>query len=98
MRVIKYLFLLAVGYALIVLALANRGPITLKVLPDELSRVVSWNSEITLPMFLVLFAGIVIGLLVGFVWEYLREGKYRSAGNRHRRECERLSNEVARII
>lgn len=91
------MFLIAVGFVLIVLALANRGPITLKVLPDELGGIVGWNSDITLPMFAVLFGGVIVGLLVGFVWEWLREHKHRAASTRHRRECERLEKEVERL-
>lgn len=97
MRYIRYMFLIVVGFVLMIMALANRGAITLKVLPPEIGDVVGWNSEITLPMFVVLFGGVVIGLLIGFVWEYLREYKYRAASTRHRRECERLEKEVERL-
>ncbi len=31
-----------------------------------------------LPLFLVIFAGILVGLLIGFVWEWFREAKHRS--------------------
>ena len=45
-------------------------------------------------LFLVIFAGIVAGLLIGFVWEWLREHRFRSTAARERRERERLEREI----
>ena len=52
--------------------------------------------QITLPLFIVILAGLVIGLLIGFVWEWLREHKHRAEATRQRREKERLKQEVSR--
>ncbi len=97
MRYIKYAFLGVVGIVLLVVALANRGPITLRVLPDELAAFAGWNSEVTLPAYIVILGGIVAGLLIGFVWEWLREHKHRAAAVQNRRERERLEREVSRL-
>jgi hypothetical protein len=49
---------------------------------------------VTLPLFLVIFLGIVVGLLIGFVWEWLREFKYRQGLSKKDKEVHRLEREV----
>jgi lipopolysaccharide assembly protein A len=93
-RYIKYLFLAAIALALVLLALANRDPVTLTVLPTGLAEWVNWNFVITLPMFIVLLGGIVAGLLIGFVWEWFREHRQRAEAKAQRKERDRLAREV----
>mgnify|MGYP002267021934 CR=1 FL=1 len=45
----------------------------------------------------IVFAGIVVGLLIGFVWEYLREHKHRRALSKTGREVNKLEREVKRL-
>ncbi len=94
MRYIKYLFLAAIALALVLLALANRDPVTLTVLPGGLAEWVNWNFVITLPLFVVLLGGIVAGLLIGFVWEWFREHRQRADAKAQRKERDRLAREV----
>ena len=97
MRFIKYLFLAVVALVLVLLALANREPVTLTVLPDNLAEWVNWNFIVTLPPFLVILGGIVAGLLIGFVWEWFREHRQRAEAKAQRRERDRLAREVAQL-
>lgn len=94
MKYIKYLFLAAIALALVLLALANRDPVTLTVLPHGLAEWVNWNVSITLPLFIVLLGGIVAGLLIGFVWEWFREHKQRAEAKANRKERDQLAREV----
>lgn len=94
MKYIKYLFLAVIGLGLIVVALANRGPVTLRLLPDELAGVLQIGASVTLPLFLVIFLGIVAGLFIGFVWEWLREFGQRRELSKKQREVHRLEREV----
>ena len=94
LRYIKYLFLGVVGICLIVVALANRDVVTLRLLPDELASVLGISGSASLPLFLVIFLGIVAGLLIGFVWEWMREFKYRNDLSRKGKEVHRLEREV----
>jgi len=96
-RFIKYLFLAVVALVLVLLALANREPVTLTVLPDNLAEWVNWNFIVTLPLFLVILGGIVAGLLIGFVWEWFREHRQRAEAKAQRRERDRLAREVAQL-
>ncbi len=94
MRYIKYLFLAAVGFCLMILALANRQMVGIKLLPEELATYLGQPISYELPLFVVIFAGIVLGLLIGFVWEWLREHKHRTEARAQRREKEKLERQV----
>lgn len=95
--VLRYLVILPFALVLLTVALANRAPVRLEALPPDLAALfgVAWG--IDLPLYLVLFGGIAVGVLVGFVWEWLREGKHRSAATVKSREAERLARELAML-
>jgi uncharacterized integral membrane protein len=89
------LFLAALGLALLTVALANRAPVTLKALPEDLAAFTGFAWQVELPLFMVIFGGIIAGLLIGFVWEWFREMKHRSTASRKTREVARLERELA---
>lgn len=97
MRYIRYAFLACLAVALITVALANREMVVLRLLSDELGEVLGIGGTVELPLFLVIFGGIVAGVAIGFVWEWLREMKYRGAVTSERREKEKLRREVDRL-
>ena len=94
MRYIRYAFLAAVAIVLIVLALANRDMVTLQLLPGDMASYVGLNFTYQLPQFMIIFLAIVLGLLIGFVWEWLREHKHRAEARSATREKARLEREV----
>ncbi|MFO6464093.1 LapA family protein [uncultured Jannaschia sp.] len=96
MSFLRYLFLGLLAFLLLVLALANRGAVTLRLLPEGLSDYVGAGAGITLPLFVVIFAAIAVGLLIGFVWEWLREHKHRAEARSERAQKERLERELAK--
>lgn len=97
MRYIRYGFLGALAVALISVAMANRGAVTLRLLPDELANPLGLSWSLEVPLFLVIFAAIVAGLLIGFVWEWLREHKHRAEAARKTGEVRQLKREVNRL-
>jgi uncharacterized integral membrane protein len=97
MRYIRIAFLACLGVALVSVALANRGAVTLSLLPDQLAGLVGIDQRIELPLFVVIFASIVAGLLIGFVWEWLREYKHRKQVVRKEGEVRQLKREVSRL-
>lgn len=97
MKYIRYAFLAALALVLVIIAFANREPVTLRLLPDEFAGLLPWGRVIELPLFLVIFGAIVAGAAIGFVWEWLREHRYRAAADRRGREAARLKREVAKI-
>ena len=54
LRLLRLLFLLVTGVVLLVLALANRPAVPLRLLPDELAKVLNFDMVSQLPLFLVL--------------------------------------------
>ncbi len=97
MRYIRYAFLAALAVVLVVIAVANRTPVELRLMSDDLARIVGLNATITLPLFVVIFAGIIAGLMIGFVWEWMREYKVRARAHRAEKEKRHLEREVARL-
>lgn len=96
-RYLRYAFLAALAVILVTIAVANRTPVELRLLSDELGSIVGVNSTITLPLYAVIFGGILAGLIIGFIWEWFREHKIRAEASANRREKERLEREVNRL-
>jgi hypothetical protein len=67
------------------------------VLPDELAGFATLNPTYDLPLFVVIFGGILAGLIIGFIWEWIREAAERAAAARQARELASLRAEVARL-
>ncbi len=96
MSYIRYAFLACLAIILIVVAAANRDMVTLTLLPDTLSGLIGFTAQITLPLFVVILGGVIAGILIGFVWEWLREHKHRAEAARRTREVEALERELRR--
>lgn len=95
LRYMRYLLLALLAIGLLTTALANRTPVLVKAMPDDLAAFLGLTWQMELPLFLVIFGGIVIGLLIGFVWEWLREHKHRAVASTKTREVSRLERELA---
>ena len=52
MRYIRYAILAVLAIVMVTIAIANRGPITLRLLPEELTGLLGLSWEITLPVFI----------------------------------------------
>ena len=94
-RYLRYAFLIALALVLLTVALANRAPVAVRLLPDDLAALTGLTWAMELPLFLIIFGGIVAGLLIGFVWEWFREMKHRSTASAKSREVTRLERELA---
>jgi putative membrane protein len=81
MRYIRYACIAVFAIALIAVALANRGEVTIKLLPAEIAHLFAVSPAVELPLFVVIFGGILTGLLVGFIWEWMREHAIRGKSN-----------------
>ncbi len=97
MRLLRTLFLVLLALVLVTVALANRDPVVLRLLPEGMGAYIGLTGALEVPLFVALFGGIVAGLMIGFFWEWLREQKHRAAAAQARREAEALSREVGRI-
>lgn len=96
-RLLRLLMLGLVAVVLIVLALANGDPVTLRALPPEAGAFMGFTWAVQLPLYLVIFAGILIGLLIGFLWEWLRERSIRVGHAKVSRKAAHLEREIDRL-
>ena len=96
-RYLRYILLAAMAILLLTVALANRTPVVVRALPEDMGLFMGFTWSMELPLFLVIFAGIVAGLLIGFVWEWARETKHRSTATTKSREVARLEREVSKL-
>jgi len=94
-RYLRLIFLGLVGLGLLTVALANRTPVAVRLLPEDLAALtgLTWAAE--LPLFLIIFGGIIAGVLIGFVWEWFREHGHRATASQKSREVARLERELA---
>lgn len=96
-RALRLLFLLALAIVLVTLALSNRDIVTLRLLPVEAETYLGLNWVMQVPLFLVIFAGMLLGLFIGFVWEWLREFRFRSTAKKATRQAATLQRELGRL-
>lgn len=96
-RFLRLALIVLLAIALVTVAMANRTIVPVSLLPEGMATLtgLSWSME--LPLFLVIFAGIVAGVLIGFVWEWFREAKHRTAATTNSRTAARLEREVTRL-
>jgi uncharacterized integral membrane protein len=96
-RFIRYLLLALLAIGLLTVAIANRDPVTLQALPQDVGLFLGLSWSLQLPLFLVMFGGIGVGLLIGFFWEWARESKHRATASTKAREVARLEREVTKL-
>jgi uncharacterized integral membrane protein len=96
-RTFRYVLIVLLGLALLTVALANRAPVAVRLVPDDVAAFLGLSMSAELPLFLIIFAGIVAGLMIGFVWEWLREAKHRTTASTKSREVARLERELAAL-
>lgn len=97
MKTIRYVFWAVVGLCLILIGLANSGMVTVQAMPSALADLLGISPDISLPLFVVIFLGVGAGLLIGFVWEWLREHRQRAEARARARELETLRREVEHL-
>ncbi len=97
MRYLRYAFLAILAVGLVTISVANRGPVTLRLFTDEMANWVGLQNSVTLPLFAVIFGGIIAGVVIGFVWEWFREHKQRAQAGVVRRDKARLEREVSQL-
>ena len=97
MRLLRTLFLSFLAIILLTLSLANSQKVTIYLLPKSLSSLFETTFALNIPLFLVFFSGIFIGLVVGFVWEWLREYKFRAEANNYQKRLSIAETELSNM-
>ena len=97
MKTLKYVFWAIVAVVLVLVGLANRDATTLQAMPTAFADLFGISPQITLPLFIVIFLAVGAGLLLGLVWEWIREYPERVEARARAREIERLRAEVTQL-
>lgn len=92
-RFLKALVLLPIAVVVVLLAVANREPVTLSFDPFSSEPVFS----LVLPLYAVLFGAVALGVLVGGIGSWLGQSGTRQRARHHRREAERFAKEAAEL-
>lgn len=75
-RIVTVLVLIPLAIVLVALAVANRAPVAFTIDPFN-----PGNPGLTasLPLFVLLFSAVAVGLVIGSLATWLRQGRYRRA-------------------
>ncbi len=93
-RLISWVLTLPIGVVVIALAVANRKPVTLALDPFKPDNPAF---SVPVPLFLVVFAALFVGVILGGATVWLAQGRHRKAARVGRREAERLEAEKTRL-
>jgi len=92
-RFLVILVFVPIAIVLIALAVANRGPATFTLDPFN-----PGNPALTIqtPLFILLFAALAIGMIVGSVATWIKQGRYRKAARQRGLEAQAARDAAAR--
>jgi len=93
-RLLKLLILVPVAIIAVVFSLANRESVPVTLDPSGLLG--DWT-QIRLPMYLVVFASVMLGVIIGGCASWFRQGRHRKAAREARSEAREARNEVAQV-
>jgi len=71
--------------------------VDIRILPSELEGFLGGGMVFSIPIFVLFLCGVIFGLFVGFVWEWIREMKHRSASSRKSKELSKVENELSQL-
>lgn len=94
MRVIGWIVGLPVAVLVLMFAVANRGPVTVSLDPFDTAAPTAF---VELPLFLILFATLFLGVLVGGAAVWFGQGRHRRAARQARTEA-RLYRQEAETL
>jgi uncharacterized integral membrane protein len=93
-RILKWLLLVPVAVLAIMLAIANRAPVTVVFDPFPPA---SSGLTFAAPLFLVVLASVILGVLLGGFGAWLRQGRHRRAARLARADADRQRVETERL-
>lgn len=93
-KILSALILLPVGLVVVVFAVINRQAVTLNF--DPLSAEAPVFS-LSVPLYMVVFAALLLGILLGGMAAWLRQGRWRKAARRANAEVERLKSDTREL-
>ena len=97
MRIFRSGLIAIFGLAMVLFALSNQTPVVIHLLPPELDGVRGLVGVREVPLFIVMFGGVLAGLIAGYFLEWIREAKERAIAAKQAQELKSLREEVVRL-
>jgi uncharacterized integral membrane protein len=94
MRFLKFVLLLPVVAAVLLVALGNRQIVTLHIHPFQDIEMPEHTLDV--PLYIVMLVAVMVGVVIGGFATWLEQGRHRAAARRARVEVKRLTAELAR--
>ena len=93
-RFLTLFVLLPIAIVVVALSVANRASVTFSLDPIG-AAAPGWSASG--PLYVFLFAAVALGIVIGGVAAWLRQGRWRHAARVERANAERLRTEVAQL-
>lgn len=90
-RFLTWVVFVPVAIVLVALAVANRGPASFTIDPFNPGNP---GLTVSLPLFVYLFAALAVGLVVGSVATWLRQGRFRKVARESQAEVRALREQA----
>lgn len=94
MRYLRMIFVVLLAIALVTVSLANRQIVEVGLLPGQMAAYVGHSWTARMPLFLVIILALLVGMVLGLIWEWLREAHLRQESSRRAVALTRLESEV----
>ena len=94
MRYLRMIFVAVLAIALVTVSLANRQVVQVSLLPGQFASYVGHSWSAGMPLFLVIILALLAGMILGVIWEWLREAHLRQESARRASALTRLEHEV----
>jgi uncharacterized integral membrane protein len=91
-RLFFLVILVPLAIVIVILSVANRGAVVFSLDPFG-GNALSFAG----PLFVFLFAALLLGIVVGGIAAWLRQGRWRQAARLERAEAARLRHELERL-
>lgn len=91
-RIVGWFVLVPLSVVLVIFALANRQSVTVNLNPFATAG--TTNPELGVPLFLVIFAVLLVGVVLGGIATWFAQGPHRRDERHFKRETERLYREL----
>jgi uncharacterized integral membrane protein len=93
-RFLTYLVLVPIAIVIIALSVANRAIVTFSL--DPIGAIApGWSA--TGPLYVFLFIAVIVGIVIGGVAAWIRQGRWRHAARAERAANEKLRAEIGRL-
>lgn len=93
-RIVGWIVLVPLCAVLVIFALANRQPVTVNFNPFNTTAADPAAPGIGVPLFIVMFAVLLVGVIFGGIATWFTQGHHRRDEKAMRRENERLHREL----